>query len=137
MQCFLQVTLRFGLFTESQEEEHISKHCLFWNYLGYSIISFTACLQLVKVSNAFVFLEETSPKKTSTCLKSVHLNILHKFAIRLPFPVSSVIQANLHLVPARNLNIVLYLFGSDLLAQSTESQDGKNNKTNKSFNKHS
>ena len=66
-------------------------------------------------------------------MKSAWLSILHKIAIRLPFPVFPVIQANLQLVPARNLNIALYLIGGDLLVKSTEYQDAQNNKTNKSF----
>ena len=35
---------------------NISKHCLFWNYCGYSFICFTACLHLVKGSTVYVFL---------------------------------------------------------------------------------
>ena len=50
------VTLRFGLFTESQEEWNISNLCLFWNYHRYSILCFTTCIQLVEVSTVFVFL---------------------------------------------------------------------------------
>ena len=42
----------FGLFTESQKEWNISNLCLFWNYHGYSILCFTACIQLVKVSTS-------------------------------------------------------------------------------------
>ena len=80
------------------------------------------------------FLEEASyckiqsPKKTTTCLKSTQLGILHKSAIRLPFPVYPVFQANLQLVPARNLNIVLFLLGSDLIVKSTESEDAQTTK---------
>ena len=69
---------------------------------------FTVCLQLVKVSAVLYFLKETcksriqSPKKIGTCLKSAQLSILHKFAIRLPFPVFTVLQANLQFVPVRS-----------------------------------
>ena len=56
VQCFLQVTLRFGLFPESWEEEHFQKNCSYWNYHGYSIVCFTVCLKLVEVSIVFVFL---------------------------------------------------------------------------------
>ena len=45
----------FCLFTESWDEEHF-KLCLFWNYHGYSIICFTACLKPVKVSTVYVFI---------------------------------------------------------------------------------
>ena len=89
------------------------------------------------------FLEEVckrkiqSPKKTSTFLKSVQLSILHKFVIRLPVPVFPVIQANLQLVSARSYWNLLYIFGSDLLAQSTESQDAQINNISKSIYKHS
>ena len=48
--------LRFGLFTESQEEWNISQLCLIWNYCRYSTLCFTACIQLVEVSTVFVFL---------------------------------------------------------------------------------
>ena len=53
---FQQVTFEFGLLTESKEEWNILKLCLFWNCGGYSILCFTACIQLVKVSTVFVFL---------------------------------------------------------------------------------
>ena len=41
---------------QSPGRRNISKLCIFWNYYGYSIICFTACLQLIKVSTVFVFL---------------------------------------------------------------------------------
>ena len=50
------ITLRFDLLTESQEMWNISQLCLIWNYCGYSILCFTACIRLVKVSTVFVFL---------------------------------------------------------------------------------
>ena len=41
---------------QSPRRRNISELCLFWNYHGYSIIYFTACLQFVKVSTVYVFL---------------------------------------------------------------------------------
>ena len=41
---------------QSHRWRKVSKLCLFWNYHGYAIICFTACLQLVKVSTEYVFL---------------------------------------------------------------------------------
>ena len=58
-----------------------------------------------------------SPKKTSIFWKPAWLSIMHKIAIRLPFSVFPVFQANLQLVSARSLNFVLYLIGSDLLVK--------------------
>ena len=40
----------------SPGRRNISELCLFWNYHGYSILYFTACLPLVKVNTAYVFL---------------------------------------------------------------------------------
>ena len=56
MQCFLQVTLRFGLFTEFQVEEHFKTLLYFGIIVDIQLYVFTACLQLVKVSTVFVFL---------------------------------------------------------------------------------
>ena len=41
---------------QSSRRGNISQLCLVWNYHKYSIIYFTACLQLVKLSTLFVFL---------------------------------------------------------------------------------
>ena len=101
------VTLGFGLFSELWEEWNIFQLCLIWNYHGYLILCFTACIQLVEVCTVFVFLgrgmvvKVISPKKTSTCLKSACVNILIIFAIRFIFLVFPVIQAILQLVATR------------------------------------
>ena len=55
VQCFLQDFLGSELL-QSPVRRNISELCLFWNYHGYSLICFTACLQLVKVSTVCVFL---------------------------------------------------------------------------------
>ena len=56
VQCFLQFTLRFGLFTESWEEEHFQNLGYFGIIMNIQLYALTACLQLVEVSTAFVFL---------------------------------------------------------------------------------
>ena len=74
-----------------------------------------------------------SPKKTSTCLKSARLSIYTKLPSHYHFLCFHYFQASLQLVPARSLNIVLYLLGSDLLVKFTEFQDAQKNQTSKSF----
>ena len=103
---FLQIIFGFGLFTVSWEEEHF-KLCLFWNYHRYSIIYFTAFLQLVKVSSVFVFigrglLEQDSKSQEDQylfeiCLVEHSAQICHQIAISC---VSSY-PSQFTLVPAR------------------------------------
>ena len=84
---------------------------------------FTACLQLVKVNTVHVFLgtsllvQESESQKDQYLFEICPVEHSVQIAIRLTFPVFPVFfQASLQLVPARSLNIVLYLIGSDLPA---------------------
>ena len=101
------VTLAFGLFTESWEVWNITQLCLFWNYHRYSILCFTACIQLVKVSTVIVFLErgllvqDTESQEDQYQFEICLSKHSAKFAIRLLFPVFPVIQATLQLDSAR------------------------------------
>ena len=78
-------------YLKSPGRRNISKLCLFWNYHGYSIICFTACLQLVKVSTLFVFLGRGLLEQDSASQEDQYLfeicpvehsaQICHQFAI--------------------------------------------------------
>ena len=56
--CFQQVLLLSSDLAclQSPGRSGTFQNCLFWNYWGYSILCFTACVQLVGVSTVFVFL---------------------------------------------------------------------------------
>ena len=94
---------------QSPGRRNISKLCLFCNYHGYSIICFTACLQLVGVSTVFVFLGrgllEQDPESQEDqylfeiCLVEHSVQICH----RLPFPVFPFYPSQFTACPGWNL----------------------------------
>ena len=101
------ITLRCNLFTESQEGWNISQLCLIWNYCGYSILCFTACKQLVKVSTEFVFLrrgllvQDAKSQEDQYLFEICLVEHSVQVAIRLLFPVFPIYQTTLKLVSAR------------------------------------
>ena len=125
----------FGLFTESLEGGTFQNFAYFgiiaWIFI-YMFFSLSTTCQ----SKYCIWISWKRPVRARFRVPRRPVPVWHlpswafcaKCAIRLPFPVFPVIQANLQLLQDRNLNVVLYLLGSDLLAQSTESQYAQNNK---------
>ena len=138
VQCFLQDSLGIGLFTESQEKEHfrtspILELVLIFIYMLYSWSTackskYYTCISWKRpVGERFRVPRRLVPVWNVACW--AFCANCHQIAISCV----PVFQANSQLVPARNLNIVFYQIGSDLLVKSTESLDAQNNKTNKGF----
>ena len=79
-------------------EWNISQLCLIWNYHRYSFLCFRACIQLVKVSNVFVFLrrgllmQDTEYQEDQNlfeiCLVEHSVQICHQIVIFLWFQLS-------------------------------------------------
>ena len=127
------VTLRFGLFTESWKERNISKLYIFWNCQGCSILYFKACLQLVKVTTVFVFLGRGLLVKDTESQEDQYLYEIcpceHSDQICHQIAISCVSSLPSHFTACQLESVtLLYLCGRGLLAQSTEFQDGQNNK---------
>ena len=81
--------------------------------MDISILCFKACLQLVKVSTVYLyFLREASlwkysPKKTSTSLRSAHVNIVIICTIRMISSVSQVFKALYSLLLLESVQFVI------------------------------
>ena len=123
VQCFLQDFLWSDLFTESQEKKHF--RTLLILQLAWIFIYMLCCLSTACKSKYCTCISWKRPVSARIRVPKRSLPVWNlpspAFCTNLPsdcnFLCFQFFQANLQLVPARSLNIVFYLIGSDLLVK--------------------